>query len=243
MAAGPLVNPTILGLTGQLLVLPDFRSIVSETNGLDVELLLDFILCVCIRSFRPHGTLLTMCSYFTTIAYQIRASQTPTERPGGWCSNWYLIKTFCPNLYLSMVSRPRVILLQTPLVWEDLETFTKANMEHSQSLWKCYTKAKKKLAHCHLVSFDDTDLFCKDSLYKDFCREALAWRSLSHRFIIPLLGIFEEKSHLFLVSPFMTKGTLTKWRENCSPPVPAEIHRLVRFQHFFGQLNEITLMR
>ena len=55
MATGPLVNPIILGLTGQLLVLPDFRSIVSETNGLDVELLLDFILYVCIRSFRLRG--------------------------------------------------------------------------------------------------------------------------------------------------------------------------------------------
>ena len=55
MATGPLVNPTILGLTSQLLVLPDFRNIVTETNDLDVELLLDFILYVCIRSFRLHG--------------------------------------------------------------------------------------------------------------------------------------------------------------------------------------------
>jgi len=67
----------------------------------------------------------------------------------------------------------------------------------------------------------------KDSVYKDFCREALAWRSLSHRFIIPLLGIFEEKSLLFLVSPFMTNGTLTKWRENSLTRVPADIHRLM----------------
>ena len=90
---------------------------------------------------------------------------------------------------------------------------------------------QKKVAALSLVSPDDTDLFCKDSLYKEFCREALAWRSLSHRFIIPLLGIFEEKSHLFLVSPFMSNGTLTKWRESSPSPVPAEIHRLVRFRH------------
>ena len=55
MANGLLVNPTILGLTSKLLVLPDFRNIVSETNALDVELLLDFILHVCISSFRLHG--------------------------------------------------------------------------------------------------------------------------------------------------------------------------------------------
>ena len=52
MATGPLVNPTILGITGQLLVLPH---IVSGTNGLDVELSLDFILYVRIRSFRLCG--------------------------------------------------------------------------------------------------------------------------------------------------------------------------------------------
>ena len=55
MANGLLANPTILSLAGKLLVLPDFRNIVTETNDLDVELLLDFILYVCIRSFRLHG--------------------------------------------------------------------------------------------------------------------------------------------------------------------------------------------
>jgi serine/threonine protein kinase len=67
----------------------------------------------------------------------------------------------------------------------------------------------------------------KRSLREDFCREALTWRSLQHRFIIPLLGIYEEKSLLHLVSPFMTNGTLSHWRKNC-PPIVSEIHRLVR---------------
>lgn len=92
------------------------------------------------------------------------------------------------------------------------------------------------------VSLDDTDLLCKDALAKDFCREALGWRSLSHRFIIPLLGIFEEKSHLFLVSPFMTNETLTRWRENNLAPAPVEIHRLVRFQHLLEPSDGITLI-
>ncbi|KAF8351789.1 kinase-like domain-containing protein, partial [Amanita rubescens] len=44
-------------------------------------------------------------------------------------------------------------------------------------------------------------------------REAIAWRSLTHRFILPLWGIFEEKSQLYLVSPLMTNGTLNHWQQ------------------------------
>ena len=80
--------------------------------------------------------------------------------------------------------------------------------------------------------FDNTDfnLFDQASLSKDFCREALAWRSLSHKFILPLLGIFEEGSQLFLVSPFMANGTLTEWRkkQDSGQIKIDEIHRLVR---------------
>ncbi|KAF8328317.1 kinase-like domain-containing protein [Amanita rubescens] len=64
------------------------------------------------------------------------------------------------------------------------------------------------------------------SLQKDFRKEALTWWSMSHRFILPLLGIYEEKSCLFLVSPFMTNGTLAQWRRDQIPNV-AEIHRLM----------------
>ena len=55
MANGLLANPTILSLAGKLLVLPDFRNIVSEINVLDTELLLDFILYVRMHSFRLRG--------------------------------------------------------------------------------------------------------------------------------------------------------------------------------------------
>ncbi|KAF8325694.1 kinase-like domain-containing protein [Amanita rubescens] len=65
-----------------------------------------------------------------------------------------------------------------------------------------------------------------DSLTKDFCREAITWRSLSHRFILPLLGIFEENSQLILVSPFMENGTLTRWRSKQKRDV-VEIRRLM----------------
>ncbi|KAF8331207.1 kinase-like domain-containing protein, partial [Amanita rubescens] len=72
----------------------------------------------------------------------------------------------------------------------------------------------------------NTNLLLKSSLQKDFCKEALAWWSLSHRFILPLLGIYEEKSCLFLVSPYMTNGTLTRWRRERTPDI-VEIHRLM----------------
>ncbi|KAF8332437.1 kinase-like domain-containing protein [Amanita rubescens] len=53
-----------------------------------------------------------------------------------------------------------------------------------------------------------------DSIARDFCREALAWRSLSHPHILPLLGIYKAESQLFLVSPYMKNGTLASWRKN-----------------------------
>jgi hypothetical protein len=57
--------------------------------------------------------------------------------------------------------------------------------------------------------------------------EAVAWRSLSHHLILPLLGIYREESQLFLVSPFMVNGTLTQWRGKRERGA-TEIHRMVR---------------
>ncbi|KAF8351797.1 kinase-like domain-containing protein, partial [Amanita rubescens] len=59
-----------------------------------------------------------------------------------------------------------------------------------------------------------------------FCQEALTWRSLSHRFILPLLGIYEDESQLCLVSPFMANGTLTQWRKERTPDA-VEVRRLM----------------
>ena len=76
------------------------------------------------------------------------------------------------------------------------------------------------------------NLFTKDSIEKDLIREAIPWGSLSHRFILPLLGIYAENSRLFFVSPFMANGTLREWRERHSSvqidEIRDEIHRLVR---------------
>ncbi|KAF8716612.1 hypothetical protein AX14_012280 [Amanita brunnescens Koide BX004] len=66
-----------------------------------------------------------------------------------------------------------------------------------------------------------------DSIDKSLYTEALAWKSLSHRFILPLLGIYEEGPQLFLVSPFMTNGVLRDWRKDHVPVRIDEVRRLL----------------
>lgn len=62
----------------------------------------------------------------------------------------------------------------------------------------------------------------------DLCKEAITWKSISHRFILPLLGIYEEKPLLFIAFPLMVNGTLTQWRrDRRERPDVAEIHRIV----------------
>ena len=78
--------------------------------------------------------------------------------------------------------------------------------------------------------FDCTILiFLQNSRQIDLCKEAVTWKSVSHRFILPLLGIYEEKPLLFIVFPFMVNGTLTQWRRDRQRPDVAEIHRIVRY--------------
>lgn len=89
---------------------------------------------------------------------------------------------------------------------------------------------------CHQVrevplSSSHTDSFAKNTLLADLCREALVWRSLSHRFILPLLGIYAAKSEVYLVSEFMSNGTITEWRKDRAQLDVAEIHRLVGAQY------------
>jgi len=58
---------------------------------------------------------------------------------------------------------------------------------------------------------------------KDSGREAVAWGTLTkHRFVLPLMGVFEDKLRLFLVLPFMKNGTLSEWRKKKPPLV--DIH-------------------
>ena len=49
------------------------------------------------------------------------------------------------------------------------------------------------------------------------------WGSLKHKFVLPFYGIYEfeneRASQFFLISPFMTNGTLAQWRKKTSPSV------------------------
>lgn len=80
------------------------------------------------------------------------------------------------------------------------------------------------------VSFVPSDIESsrKDLIQEDFRKQVLEWRSISHRFVIPLLGIFAQEPRLFLVSPFMKNGTLNQWRREQERDVD-EIQNLVRF--------------
>ena len=80
-------------------------------------------------------------------------------------------------------------------------------------------------------------------LQQSFCREALMWGSLKHKFVLPFYGIYEVSDgrvpQFFLVSPFMIHGTLAQWRKKFSPPVP-EIEQRV-WLHYFG--SSLPLIR
>ena len=98
------------------------------------------------------------------------------------------------------------------------------------------------LLYYHFFSCLSADLFGKGSLRQDFCREALVWRSLSHHFILPLLGIFEDGSQLYLVSPFMTNKTLRQWRDKHTPAIP-DLHKMVRLSYQNSQAISLILLR
>src|SRR6266550_7273730 len=58
------------------------------------------------------------------------------------------------------------------------------------------------------------------------------WRSLTHRFVLPFLGIYELEDgtapQFFLVSPYMTNGNLAQWRRKANPSV-AEVEERVSY--------------
>ena len=58
------------------------------------------------------------------------------------------------------------------------------------------------------------------------------WRSLTHRSVLPFLGIYELEHgtapQFFLVSPYMTNGDLAQWRKKTNPAV-ADVEERVSF--------------
>ena len=78
---------------------------------------------------------------------------------------------------------------------------------------------------------------CLFSFQQAFCREALMWGSLGHKFVLPFIGIHKENGIAFLVSPYMNSGTLAQWRKNTNPSI-AQITERVWF--FFPLLSFIV---
>ncbi|KAF8348488.1 kinase-like domain-containing protein [Amanita rubescens] len=63
----------------------------------------------------------------------------------------------------------------------------------------------------------------QEAIDQVFVREALTWRTLSHDYVLPFLGIYQDSAGsgvICLVSPFMENGTLHDWRHDKNPGVP-----------------------
>ncbi|KAF8314400.1 kinase-like domain-containing protein, partial [Amanita rubescens] len=71
-------------------------------------------------------------------------------------------------------------------------------------------------------------LYKNDANNLAFCREALMWGSLKHKFVLPFIGIHEEEDGMaFLVSPYMKNGTLAQWRKNINPSITQITERML----------------
>ena len=120
------------------------------------------------------------------------------------------------------------LILNHIMLWESLRLFIEADIKDNKLHSKNLTKRLALLFS--RISTPNINSFYKYNSREDLYRHALAWRSLVHKFILPLVGIFGDKSEQFLVSPFMTNGTLTEWRKNHPSLVVSDIHRMVRLQ-------------
>ena len=141
------------------------------------------------------------------------------------CCRFYPTQTPYADFYLSQMSQPRLTrMLRLYLRSDTLSKWASIKESVSHYNW-CPSVTKMWALHQFFIS--QHWFHWKAPLRRDLCLELLAWRYLEHRFILPLLGVFEEESRLFLVSPLMVNGTLTNWRKN-QTPIVAEIHQVVK---------------
>lgn len=86
---GSTISEKSLRLMLQVLDLPEYDTIASELRTTsEVELLLEFVLHVCIRSIQLislYLTLLSSCS--ETVVWEVQIPTMQIRRPGCWCSN------------------------------------------------------------------------------------------------------------------------------------------------------------
>lgn len=72
-------------------------------------------------------------------------------------------------------------------------------------------------------------------ILQQFCREALVWRTLRHKYILPLIGVDRETfpSSFCMVSPWMQHGTILKYlKERGRADVPKMVSPSTRLQRW-----------
>jgi hypothetical protein len=78
-------------------------------------------------------------------------------------------------------------------------------------------------------------------MWQRLCREALVWRQLCHRNVLPFLGLntsaFPKNSLPSLLSPWMEYGSLKEYIERLEYDAVEEIPRLVRPGSFYDLMK------
>ena len=68
------------------------------------------------------------------------------------------------------------------------------------------------------------------SVLQTFCREAVVWKTLNHRYVLPFLGIDVESfpRQPCVVSPWMTNGTINEFLQQNHAKEKVDVNQLVR---------------
>ncbi|KAK7054448.1 hypothetical protein VNI00_003646 [Paramarasmius palmivorus] len=94
----------------------------------------------------------------------------------------------------------------------------------------------EQVALKRLRTFQNNSHDARHRIFQKFCKEALIWRQLDHKFILPFLGIDAENfpRHPCMVSPWMANGTIMQFLKK-NPK--ADINRLL-----FGIIQGINYL-
>ena len=220
-----MVNLIILDLLHKVLDLQDYGTIIDELQDpvKYVELLTDFILHVRL----PSIYLLSI------VTYCLQALRNDSFSDSGIPD----ANRRARGLMFKLINRTDVALKSLSITnvkidshhgMGELARVYRGKYQGQQVALKLLDK-EVGMSFSHFPAPNITPKsFYQGAGKNDFCRQALAWRSLVHKFILPLVGIFREKSQQFLVSPFMANGTLIEWRKNQPSLAVPDIHRMVR---------------
>ncbi|KAJ7126710.1 kinase-like domain-containing protein [Mycena epipterygia] len=85
-------------------------------------------------------------------------------------------------------------------------------------VWKSRVRAQSVAVKMMRI-FRDADI---KAVFKEFGREALIWRQLSHPNLLPFYGLYYVESRLCLVSPWMENGHILEFIKNS----PSDVNRL-----------------